>query len=115
MRMPIAQTLSNTSASTLSFEPSTCNDVDGCRTLLNIIWSSLLTVFACIWVSIHPNILGLNDSWGRKVVCRVWIMVLALLAPELVVGWAMRQRTIASKIGRDNKGRIIISLNDRRG
>jgi hypothetical protein len=33
-------------------------------------------------------------------------MVLALLAPELVVGWAMRQRMQASRIATENKSGI---------
>jgi hypothetical protein len=105
MIVPITETLSNASA-TLSFEPSTCNDLHECRTLWNIVWSSLITVFACIWLSVHPNIPAPDDSWGRKAVRRVFTMVLALLAPELVVGWAMRQRMQASNITKENKSRI---------
>jgi len=96
-----AVTLSNVSVT----EPSAaCNDLHGCRTLWNIVWSSLITVFACIWLSIHPNIPLPEDSWGRKGVRRVWTMILALLAPELIVGWAARQRLIARDIAKDNEG-----------
>jgi hypothetical protein len=102
MIVPIPETLSNASA-TLSFEPSTCNDLHDCRTLWNIIWSSVITVFACIWLSVHPNIPALDDSWGKKVARRVCTTVLALLAPELVVGWAMRQLILASNIAKKNK------------
>jgi hypothetical protein len=105
MIVPITETLSNASA-TLSFEPSTCNDLHECRTLWNIVWSSLITVFACIWLSVHPNIPAPDDSWGKKVARRVCTMVLALLAPELIVGWAMRQRIQASRIATENKSGI---------
>ena len=97
-------TLSNI-FTTLSSEPPACNDLHGCRTLLNIVWSSLITVFACIWLSIHPNIPAPDDSWGRKGIRRVWTMILALLAPELVVGWAMRQLLLATKIAQENKSK----------
>jgi hypothetical protein len=111
MIVPITETLSNASA-TLSFEPSTCNDLHDCRTLWNIIWSSLITVFACIWLSVHPNIPAPDESWGKKVARRVCTMVLALFAPELIVGWAMRQLILASRIAKENKSRIIISFED---
>jgi hypothetical protein len=99
-------TLSNVSA-TLSSEPfACCNDLHACRTLWNIVWSSLFTVFACTWLSIHPNIPAPNDSWGKKGVRRVWTMVLALLVPELVVAWAARQLMTASRIAKENKSGV---------
>jgi len=82
---------------------SSCNDLHACRTIWNIIWSNLVTLFACIWLSIHPNIPAPEDSWGTRVARRAWMMVLALLAPELIVGWATRQLIVASRIAGENK------------
>jgi hypothetical protein len=114
MIIPITETFSNATTAVLSFEPSTCDDLHRCRTIWNIVWSSLITIFACIWLSVHPNIPAWNDSWGRIAVRRTWMMLLGLLAPELVVGWAMRQRAKASKIATENKGASFAYLSSRR-
>jgi hypothetical protein len=105
MIIPVSEMLSNISV-TLSFDASTCNDLHQCRTIWNIIWSSLVTLFACIWLSIHPNIPAPQDSWGTRIVRRVWMMALALIAPELVVGWAARQWIHARKIAKENDGEV---------
>jgi hypothetical protein len=105
MLIPITQT--GPHASTLATaDPisTTCNDIRNCRTIWNIIWSSLATLFACIWIAIHPNIPAQNDSWGRIFIRRVWIMILALLTPEIVVAWAARQYIAANRLAKRNKG-----------
>ncbi|KAG2068153.1 hypothetical protein BDR04DRAFT_1119996 [Suillus decipiens] len=69
------------------------------RSLWDIIRSCAATLFACTWTAIHPNVPGMKE--GRVVIfCRrLFIMVLALIAPELMVTWATIQsgsaRTIA--------------------
>lgn len=61
------------------------------RSTLNILWSCLATTFACTWVSVHPNIpfFGHNKWAVRR--WRVFLMFLALLAPEIMIMWAMKQ------------------------
>ncbi|KAG1809677.1 uncharacterized protein BJ212DRAFT_596740 [Suillus subaureus] len=61
------------------------------RTLWTIIFSSVLTLFACIYNSIHANIPSPKDSPNGILRRRPGIMVMALLFPELIVAWAMRQ------------------------
>ncbi|KAG2149309.1 hypothetical protein DEU56DRAFT_59263 [Suillus clintonianus] len=61
------------------------------RTLWNIISSSILTLFACIYSAVHPNIPSPKDSLFRILWRRLGIMIMALIAPELIVTWAMRQ------------------------
>ena len=66
-----------------------------------------MTVFACICLAIHPNIAAApDDGWGRRGVCCVCTMVLALVVPELVVAWAARQLIIAGKITESNKSGV---------
>ncbi|KAG2143682.1 hypothetical protein DEU56DRAFT_971851 [Suillus clintonianus] len=60
-------------------------------TLSNIISSSVLTLFACIYSAVHPNIPSPKDSPFCILRRRLGIMMAALIAPELVVVWAMRQ------------------------
>src|ERR1700733_4955511 len=71
---------------------SSCNDLHHCRTIWNIIWSSLATIFSCTWVAVHPNI----PDPSLKVKAKFWLhrlmlMMITLIVPELVVIWAMRQ------------------------
>ncbi|KAG2071817.1 hypothetical protein BDR04DRAFT_1097835 [Suillus decipiens] len=61
------------------------------RTLWIIISSSVLTLFACIYSAIHPNIPSPKDSPNSVLRRRLGIMIMAIIAPELIVTWAMRQ------------------------
>ena len=91
-----------------------CNDLHSCRTTEEILYSCIAVVFSCTWIAIHPNIprhfrwwdhAELKDSftisWARVTAQNVICMLLSLLAPELIILWAMRQwvaaRYIANK------------------
>lgn len=65
------------------------------RTVFNIVQSCLLTIFACVWTSIHPNINGLRDSWWTCTKRKMATTFCAVIAPELVFYWASRQRAAA--------------------
>ncbi|KZP12340.1 hypothetical protein FIBSPDRAFT_836385 [Athelia psychrophila] len=78
-------------------EDPKCLDIIHCRTLTNIVWSCLITIFACTWVSIHHNVVlgsksGINFAalWER-----VWVTALTLLVPEYTLAWAVRQWLMA--------------------
>ncbi|KAK7024606.1 hypothetical protein VNI00_016167 [Paramarasmius palmivorus] len=116
---PIASSLSASSTdNSTSFDPVTgkCIDINGCRTTTGILWSCLSVIFICTWVAIHPNIPLVekfdhgNDRWtgdrwhpAVAVYQNVELMVVALLAPEFMILWAMRQREKAKKIGEQFK------------
>ncbi|KAG1886600.1 hypothetical protein F4604DRAFT_1951256 [Suillus subluteus] len=70
------------------------------RTLWTIVSSSLLTLFACIYSAIHPNIPSPEDSNFRILLRRLGIMLMTLIAPELIVTWAMRQWFSARRVTR---------------
>jgi len=57
-----------------------------------------MTLFSCIWIALHPNIPGPDDSRLRIFLRRVELMVLALIAPEFVVLWAMRQWLVSRRL-----------------
>ncbi|KDR79433.1 hypothetical protein GALMADRAFT_1240123 [Galerina marginata CBS 339.88] len=61
------------------------------RSIWDILWSCLATIFACTWVSIHPNIPPPNEKWWMGPLRRLELMIWAILAPELMILWAMRQ------------------------
>jgi hypothetical protein len=91
-----------------------CNDINNCRKLSSIIWSCLSTIFLCTWVAIHldipepVNVEGMT-FWQR---CRLGLrnvltnklppFILALLAPEYILTWAVEQRACADQLVKDN-------------
>jgi len=83
-----------------------CNDLQHCRTIWNIIWSCLVTLFACTWIAVHPNIPSPDDSWAVIAFRRFKIMGLALIAPELIIVWAIRQRLVGREIAKNLQGAL---------
>ncbi|OJA10965.1 hypothetical protein AZE42_08484 [Rhizopogon vesiculosus] len=75
-----------------------CNDI---RTLSDIIWGCTATLFACTWTAIHPNIPGMDERKVAIVLRRLFMMVIALLAPELIITWATLQFFSAQKATKD--------------
>ncbi|KAG2066521.1 hypothetical protein BDR04DRAFT_1160194 [Suillus decipiens] len=73
------------------------------RTLWAIVSSSILTLFACIYSAIHPNIPNPKDGALHILQRRLGIMIMALIAPELIITWAMRQWLSACKVTRQFK------------
>ncbi|KAF9065789.1 hypothetical protein BDP27DRAFT_1424533 [Rhodocollybia butyracea] len=61
------------------------------RTVPEIIWSCLTTIFACTWVAVHPNIPSRHDSYQDLLWRRVKILAVALIAPEYIILWAANQ------------------------
>ncbi|THU84080.1 hypothetical protein K435DRAFT_620228, partial [Dendrothele bispora CBS 962.96] len=83
------------------------------RTVEKILYSCIAVVFACTWIAIHPNIprhfdLGRGAeiansfaiSEARVIAQGVISMFLSLLAPELIVFWALRQWFAAKHIAK---------------
>lgn len=63
----------------------------GSRTVQDIIWSCLATIFACAWVAVHPNVPRRKNSGWKTFWERFFVMVFAILSPEFIVAWALRQ------------------------
>ena len=94
-----------------------CNYLAHCRTIWNIIWSCLATIFSCTWVTVHPNVPCLKkweaNSWIQRCIWNpllsfaeycLLLLVCALLVPEYVLAWSIRQYLVAQKIAKLNKG-----------
>ncbi|KAJ6573059.1 hypothetical protein DFH09DRAFT_1312334 [Mycena vulgaris] len=80
-----------------------CNDINDCRRLFDIIWGCLTTVFACTWVSVHPNVPPPDQNWLARLRRRLGMMLMAVIAPEVMVGFAARQLFVAWKFSRKFK------------
>ena len=59
------------------------------RTQFGVVWSCLLTVFICAWTSVHPNVPPQSRMGGLW--ARIKLMFWTIVAPELVLAWAVRQ------------------------
>ncbi len=85
--------------------PDDDKDVPVCigdqRTVLNIVWSCLATIFTCTWLAVHPNVPCRDITTKGAISCaieQVKIMATTILAPEAIVGWAAEQSIVAWKL-----------------
>ena len=82
-----------------------CTDLIHCRSISNIVWSCLVTIFSCTWVAVHPNIPCPKKqnpviSFAEH---RLPLFICALLVPEYILAWAIRQFLSAGKLAKENK------------
>ncbi|KAK0199449.1 hypothetical protein DFS33DRAFT_234988 [Desarmillaria ectypa] len=76
-------------------------DASAQRTLLQLIWSCSATIFACTWLAVHPNVPGRAlKRRGRLAIFlrRAKLMLLIIMVPEIVIGWAAAQWRVARYI-----------------
>ncbi|KAF9023234.1 hypothetical protein BDZ89DRAFT_1070108 [Hymenopellis radicata] len=76
-------------------------DADDLRSVYDIVWGCLTTVFACSWLTVHPNVP--TDDTRRKgslhiTLERVKLAGIAVIAPEVILIFAMRQWKMARKV-----------------
>ena len=68
-----------------------CNNIDGCRTLSQIIISCLGTIFACVWVAVHRDIPDPTHTWLEVQIVWIGLVLMTLFIPELALVWAVYQ------------------------
>src|ERR1700761_1464759 len=90
--------MSSLGLSSVTAEDPPCNDITPSRTLFSILSSCFSVIFICVWVAIHPNVPNAKHSSYRVLFDKFSITFLALLAPELMVIWALRQWVSARRI-----------------
>ena len=96
-----------------------CNDLTHCRTIWSIVWSCLVTIFSCTWVAVHPNVPCPKkreaSGWIERFIWnpllsfsehRLPLFICALLVPEYILAWAIRQFLKARKIVKANKSEL---------
>jgi len=74
--------------SSSSNNSSACKDIDNCRTVRDIIWGCLSTIFLCTYVSYHPDVLEYRLGWLGKIASTISSMIVAVLVPEFVIAKA---------------------------
>ncbi|KAJ7727104.1 hypothetical protein B0H16DRAFT_1331776, partial [Mycena metata] len=75
--------------------------INSCRTLFDIIWGCLATIFACTWVALHQNVPDPNSGWFSLLMRKLRMMLVTMIAPELVVAFAARQLVSARWISKE--------------
>lgn len=82
-----------------------CENIYSCRTRYDIMQTCILTIFACVWVAVHPNIPPPKNTHSKSF--SVWILdrlqplamfPVTLFFPELILGIAAQQNMVASKL-----------------
>ncbi|KAF7356029.1 hypothetical protein MVEN_00932400 [Mycena venus] len=77
-----------------------CNDANNSRTLFDIVWSCLATIFACTWMSVHPNVPPPDQTQLALFWRRLKMMLIGIITPEIMVGFAARQYFSARKLAK---------------
>jgi hypothetical protein len=94
--------------SPLSFATSsstTCNDIHDCRTVPSIIFNCASTIFFCTWIALHLDVPENPwEAWWKSPLRRIGWMIIALLAPEVVLlaafgDWADSSDDLMRKVG----------------
>lgn len=83
--------LKTSSLATASDSPLSCNDLNNCRTMWDIVWSSAITISLCTWASYHPDLPDQSFTQMRVVVIRVLAVFISFVMPEVVVIRAVEQ------------------------
>ncbi len=86
----------------------TAEDGEAHRSLYEIIWSCLLTIIACTWIALHPDVPRPTGSHSEKTPSR-WnqmkkrlkLTIYVVIAPELMILWAIWERLLAKRIVED--------------
>ncbi|CZT02216.1 uncharacterized protein RCO7_11055 [Rhynchosporium graminicola] len=71
------------------------------RGTLDIVWSSLLTVFLCTWTVLCLNLPARTDSYFKFMLRKLRWMLLATIGPEFVLSFAIGQWASANRSVKD--------------
>ncbi|KIM28293.1 hypothetical protein M408DRAFT_23994 [Serendipita vermifera MAFF 305830] len=96
---------------------ASCDGLNNQRSIWGIVWSCLSTIFLCTWVAVHPNVhfrpekrdqrrleKWLWDPLHGFVTYNLVLFLWALLVPEYILAWAVRQYWKAGEISKKVPG-----------
>ena len=95
----------SSSNATVSITPACICPADQ-RSIWDILWSCLATLLACSWVSVHPNIPSPDESRWRIFLRRLELIFWAIIGPETIITWALRQWLDARRLEKLYKGEL---------
>ena len=76
---------------------------DNSRSTLTLLWSCLVTVFACTWTVIHLNMPASYDTFWSIAFRKSYWFLLTLVAPEVTVLVAFQQYLLCIEFTKDMK------------
>ncbi|KZP20634.1 hypothetical protein FIBSPDRAFT_932106 [Athelia psychrophila] len=100
---------------------TSCDNVHECRTLSAIVYGCLATIFACVWVAMHPNIPCVPNPLDERHKLSVWVnyklssmiaTLFGIILPEMLLFTASQQWLNARQVARDLRGITISGLDD---
>ncbi|KAJ7727085.1 hypothetical protein B0H16DRAFT_1697845 [Mycena metata] len=59
--------------------------INSCRTLFDIVWGCLATIFACTWVALHQNVPDPELGHFALLMRKLRMMLMTIIAPEVIV------------------------------
>ena len=101
---PLTSLLTESSSNATVLSTPVCVYPDDQRAIWDILWSCLATLFACSWVSVHPNVPAPHESGWRIFLRRLELMFWAVIGPEMIITWAFRQWLGARRLENLYKG-----------
>ncbi|KAJ6449584.1 hypothetical protein C8R45DRAFT_917237 [Mycena sanguinolenta] len=102
----IAAPLSHPPNARATTDSESCNDINN-RSLFGIVWGCLATIFVCTWVSAHPNVPPPNQNLLQLFWRRLKMMLIGIIAPEVMVGFAARQFFASRSLSKRDVGYTI--------
>ena len=103
---PLTNLLAESNINATVLSTSACICPADQRTIWDTLWSCLATIFACSWVSVHPNIPAPNESSWRIFIRRLELMFWAVIGPEMIIAWALQQWLGARQLEKLYKGEL---------
>jgi len=67
------------------------------RGTIDIIWTSLITIFLCTWTSLHLNIPSLEENYWQHIKRKFRWNLQAIMGPEFIVAFATGQKVEARR------------------
>ncbi|KIM20960.1 hypothetical protein M408DRAFT_81236 [Serendipita vermifera MAFF 305830] len=96
-----------------SRDVASCDGLNRQRYMRSMVWSCLFTIFLCTWVAIHPNVHFRPEKRDQKwferwlwdplhdfIKYKLLLFLWALLVPEYILAWAVRQYAQAGAISK---------------
>ncbi|PVG02860.1 hypothetical protein CPB86DRAFT_862574 [Serendipita vermifera] len=90
-----------------------CDDINECRKLTQIVWGCIATILIWTWVVLHPNIpppvdnrhMDIREKYISRIRTvlrhRLLPFAVTLMAPEWTLAWAMQQWIAAKQIAQE--------------
>ncbi|KAF8331027.1 uncharacterized protein EI90DRAFT_2921046 [Cantharellus anzutake] len=93
----------NSTALSINYSDA-CNDLRTCQTMWSMVYSCLLTIFACVWTAMHPGVPKQYSAWSPQTGSRRTQMILTLVLPEMIVAAAWEDFSMARRMSKKCAG-----------